>query len=249
MNAGRRVAAALCVVSAAFGAAAVTWSLLPARDAAGSGSRVLIGHTSDHLPNASAADWVTYADHVVVVTPVAEREIAPTALEIERGEGLIDRQLTMQVQSVVWSKPGVQTHAPQSFDWRAWGWQFTDGDLANRTAMAGEDEPRLEVGHQYLMAIVWEAARCAEGDPVKPAQWRGLGADAVVPFDKALIGRGEWQGTSRSAAEASADVKAHGPARSLEDALVGRGADALRTALDGARPGHPGAAPTAASCS
>lgn len=249
MNVGRRIAAATCAMSAGLGAAAVTWTLLPDAGAAQATERVLVGHTADHLPNATATDWVTYADHVVVVSPVAERELSPTALEIERGEGLIDRGLTLRVESVVWSRPHVATPAPESFDWRAWGWQFKDGDLSNRTVMAGEDAPRLETGHRYLMAIVWEDARCAVGDQVNPAQWRGLGADAIVPFDGAVIGQGEWEGSSRSAAEASAEVKANGAAQTLEDRLVGRGLADLRSALDGVRPDNQRRSPGGELCS
>ncbi|MFE9247992.1 hypothetical protein [Streptomyces sp. NPDC007088] len=90
---------------------------------------------------------MTYADHVVAVTPVSEREIAPIASEIERGEGLIQREVTLKVTGVLWSRPG--STAPKSFPWVASGWQFTDGSTADRTETAAREDSRIESGHTY----------------------------------------------------------------------------------------------------
>jgi hypothetical protein len=231
----------------ALTAAGVTWALLPAAGTAPEARGPVVAHAADHLPNETAEDWVSHADHVVVATPVEEVEIPPTATELARGEGLVDRQLTLAVDSVLWSRSRPALPAPERLDWQAFGWQFENGDLADRVELAAEDAPRLELGHQYILAIRWEEARCAEGD-VSPARWAGLGADAIVPFDAGTIGEGEWQGTPRSSAAAAAAVRAHGPARSLEDRLVGRGRAELRSALEAARPATPAVAAAPASC-
>ena len=205
-------------------AAALTWTTVSAGDdrvpsARQSAPAVTVGHAADHLPNESATDWVTYADHVVLVSPVSETEVPPSATEVARGEGLIGRSLDLRVERVLWSREGGPA-APEQIDWHAFGWQFTGGDLSARTPLAAEDAPRLEVGHQYVLAVRWEPARCTEGDTV-PARWQGLGADAIVPADSGVIGRGELEGSYRSVARTRARPKAPSVGTSLEDQLAG----------------------------
>ncbi|NRQ33750.1 hypothetical protein HII36_18105 [Nonomuraea sp. NN258] len=196
---------------------------------------LIIAHGSDRRPNQTASDWVTYADHVVAVTPTAATELDPGRAARERGEGLILRRLELRVDNVLWSRPGVAQPAPRSFPWLAHGWQFTEGDLAHRSKMAGEGAPRMELGHSYIMAIAWEPERCSPGDHV-PAQWRGLGADSTLPYDAGVIGNGETEGRVQSAAEALAAAVPDGLAPSLEDQMTGRDANALTTALTTAQP-------------
>ncbi|WP_437012917.1 hypothetical protein [Streptomyces sp. enrichment culture] len=64
---------------------------------------MILAHGADRHPAQTATDWVTYADHVVEVTPVSEREIAPSQDEADRGEGLILRKVTLRVDKVLWS--------------------------------------------------------------------------------------------------------------------------------------------------
>ncbi|MFF7265923.1 hypothetical protein ACFZCL_37370 [Streptomyces sp. NPDC008159] len=154
---------------------------------------------------------MTYADHVVAVTPVAEREISPTAEELEHGEGLILRDVTLRVDDVLWSSDTPGKPAPTSFAWVAHGWPFTGGDTAHREKMTGEHQPRIELGHSYVMAIEWQ-----------PPVW------------------GESQGSVTSAARALAAAKAEDdpedPNHSLEDQLTGKGASDLARALQNAEP-------------
>lgn len=226
-----RVLTAAAGIATALAAAGATWLILMA---GGSSPAVIVGSGADLLPNQTAQDWVTYADHVVAVTPVSEAEVPPTAQELARGEGLIGRTLELRVDAVVWSRRDAVAPPPTQFTWQAFGWQFTDGDLANRVPLAAEDAPRLELGHRYLLAINWQEQRCSEGD-FEPAHWEGLGADAIVPYDGAVIGQGEYQGSQRSVAQARSDARAAGAA-ALEDQLVGQGAGALRSALVSAKP-------------
>ncbi|MDX2939038.1 hypothetical protein [Streptomyces ipomoeae] len=254
--------ATLVGTAAAVTAAAVCATVLvrhevtndPSRpEAAGAATNpggVIIAHGSDRHPSQTAADWVTYADHVVAVTPVSEREISPTAEELENGEGLILRDVTLRVDDVLWSSDTPGKPAPTSFEWVAHGWQFTEGDTANRTEMAGEHQPRIELGHSYVMAIEWQPPVCAEEDEI-PGQWRGLGSDSNIPFDGKVLGRGESEGTATTTARALSAAKAEtdpdDPNYSLEDQLIGKSATALTEALQKAEPTETGASTTAST--
>lgn len=229
----RLVLAGACAATLAV-AAGVTHAALVSDRAAPSAAAISVGHAADHLPNATAVDWVSYADHVVLVSPVAEEVVPPTATEVERGEGLIGRRLGMRVDHVLWSAKGVEA-APEQFDWQAFGWQFADGDLGAAVPLAAEDAPRLELGHQYVLAIRWEAARCSDGDHV-PAQWQGLGADAMVPADGGIIGQGELEGTEQSLARARTRAAATPSDPTLEEELAGRAIGELASVLAAARP-------------
>ncbi|MGP3938400.1 hypothetical protein [Streptomyces sp. 6N106] len=200
---------------------------------------VIVGQGADHLPNRTASDWVTYADHVLVVSATSEKEVAPTQQEVERGEGTVGRTVALTVDKVLWSRPDAPRPAPDAWEYSAMGWQFQDGDTGKRTKMALVDQPRVEPGHRYVMAIRWEAAACSPGDDPEPAQWRGLGEGSEVPFDSGVIGQGELEGRPRTAAQArSAKLKA-GDNAGLEDQLAGRGEDALVQELNAAHPHEP----------
>lgn len=207
-------------------------------------------HGADRRPDTTASDWVTYADYVVVVTPVSDTELPPTAIEVERGEGLILRKLELRVDEVLWRRPGRVAAAPETFTWTAHGWQFSDNDPANRVEMAARDEPRVETGHSYVMAIVHTPARCSPGD-FSPAGWRGLGTDSIIPFDGGVLGQGEEEGETRSAAASRAKVKPDEPNFSLEDRVVGTSKTNLRGLLERAKPTPAqqfGPSPESANC-
>ncbi|BFO21165.1 hypothetical protein SHKM778_75530 [Streptomyces sp. KM77-8] len=239
----RRLTVASLGVSAALTAALFTGIALSVPDHAASAHQagpsrdVLIGHGADHLPSQSAQDWVTYADHVVVASAVSDREVPASTQELERGEGVIGRTVTLKVDKVLWSRDGAAQPAPATWDYSAMGWEFTDGSTDNRTRMAVAEQPRVEVGHTYIMALTWEQQQCAEGDGVQPAQWRGLGEGSEIPFDDAVIGNGELEGRTQTTQQAkSAAADAVDADDSLEDQMAGRTADALIHALVTAQP-------------
>lgn len=70
-----------------------------------SAQKVISVNAEDRLPNRTAGDLVTYADHVVLVTVTAEKPIPPSEDEIARGEGIVMRDLAMRVDDVLWSSP------------------------------------------------------------------------------------------------------------------------------------------------
>lgn len=240
MRTRTRIAAAAGVIAAAAVtgiavAAFVTPATDPEAQAAPEQPEVMLGHGDDHLPNITAADWVTYADHVIVVEAVSEAAISPGAEELERGEGIIGRNISLTIEEVLWSREGATVAAPATWEYSGLGWHFKDGDLDGAMEMALYDSPRIEVGHQYVMAIRWEKAICDEDGEYTPAQWRGLGEGSEVPYDDNTIGNGESEGTVQSAADfaaASEDVVDQG----IEEELVGQSGDAIVAALNSAVP-------------
>lgn len=198
---------------------------------------VLLADGAGWKPGQTLDDWVTYGDYVLAVTPTDETEVPPDESEIKRGDGTISRQLTLRVDDVVWSSPLADRPAPVSMPFRAWGWHFANGDLNDRTEMAAADAPRVEKGHQYLIAVAWQQARCTPGDVV-PARWRVLGSDAIVPYDDQTVGQGENEGSGQTVSQAAALAKTSGPDVPVEAKLAGKsGSAAVRGALQTTAPG------------
>jgi hypothetical protein len=195
---------------------------------------VVMVEGADHLPSEAAADWVTYADHVVVVSAVAEATVPPTQLELDRGEGLIGRTVTLEISEVLWSREGAPMAAPTTWEYAAIGAQFIDGDTTAPLEMALHERPRVEVGHTYVMAIRWEVERCEEGE-TEPAQWRGLGEGSEIPFDDAVLGNGELEGDIQSAQQFAA-AAAEETVIGLEEQVAGQTVDALVSELEAATP-------------
>ncbi len=187
-----------------------------------------------HLPDQSARDWVTYADHVVSATVVAE-----TALDKKRagGDRWQSRRVTLAVDDVLWSADRPRAGLPAQFDVDGWGWR-SDGS-GGRARQAGEGVPRLEPGHAYVLALAWEEARCSAGDPMSPAQWSALGHDSVVPFDQGVVGTGESAGQVQTALRTRPASGPDDPNFTFEDEMHGRGSEDLRRALRDTAPGVP----------
>jgi hypothetical protein len=228
-----RIAAAAGLVAAAS-ATGIAIAALLAPAGPGAADEVLLGLGSDNYPSVTAEDWVTYADHVVVVEAVSEATISPDAEELERGEGIIGRTVSLTVEDVLWSREGAPVAAPGAWDFNASGWHFSEGDTENAVEMALADTPRVEVGHQYVMAIRWEAATCSDDGDFTPAKWRGLGEGSAVPFDDGVLGNGESEGTVQDAEAFAAAADVH-PDQGVEEILAGQGADAIASALEEAK--------------
>jgi hypothetical protein len=236
-----RIAAAVGIIAAASATGIIVAAIAaPAarpdgQETAAPASEVMLGQGSDHLPSVTASDWVTYADHVIVVEAVSEKAIAPSAEEVERGEGVIGRIISLTVEDVLWTREGATHAAPATWDYSGLGWAFSDGDTAAAVEMAFHDLPRIEVGHQYVMAIRWEAAVCDEDGEYTPAMWRGLGEGSEIPYDGDTIGNGESEGTVQDTAAFAAAAEDE-PDQGVEELLVGQSADAIVTALQSAQP-------------
>ncbi|MDA1361701.1 hypothetical protein O1R50_18885 [Glycomyces luteolus] len=189
----------------------------------------------DHLPSETAADWVTYADHVVVVNAVSEISVPPTQIELDRGEGLIGRIVTLEISEILWSREGAPVAPPDTWDYSAIGAQFTEGNTAEPYEMALHERPRVEVGHSYVMAIRWEPERCEDGES-EPAQWRGLGEGSEIPYDDAALGNGELEGEIQSPQQFGAAAEEDVTVGGLEEQVAGQSADALVAELESAVP-------------
>lgn len=191
---------------------------------------------SDHLPNTTAASWVTYADHVVVATAISEVTGEPSAVEIERGEGLIPRTVNFKVDDLIWSAERPAQSAPTTFELAAYGAIFSGGGIKSARPMALKGTPRLEEGHTYIIALVWDDERCPSGDARIPASWRTLGSGSVLPYDSATIGDGELAGRTQSAEETREQYKPNDPNTEFRASVVGKDVSALKIALDSAEP-------------
>lgn len=187
---------------------------------------VLLGIGEDRLPNESAADVVTFADHVAIVTVIDDEELPVAKEDLDRGEGLVQRSVHMSVDKVLWSTKSARP-APDEIDWRVLGWNF-EGDVVNRTAMAAEDSPRFDVGHTYVVALDWEQPNCSKG-----GRWTTLGGSFNAPYEDETIGVGEFEGQAVAKADL-ADVRP--PGDGLRSSLWGGSADDLVKALRRARP-------------
>jgi hypothetical protein len=240
MNTRIRVAAAAGVIAvASVTGIALAALAAPAADpedpTAAASQEVLLGEGTDNLPSVTASDWVTYADHVIVVEAVSEASIAPGAEEIERGEGVIGRTVALTVEDVLWSRDGAPRAAPASWNYSALGWHFTDGDTADPVKLALSEFPRVEVGHQYVMAIRWQPALCDEDGEYAPAQWLGLGEGSEIPYDDGILGNGESEGAVQNATAFAAAAEDE-PDQGIEELLAGQSADAIVSALAEAVP-------------
>ncbi|MFI6575031.1 hypothetical protein ACIBFB_04465 [Nocardiopsis sp. NPDC050513] len=68
-------------------------------------------------PGATAQDWVTYADHVILARAVDQEVQEPTPIEVERGEGMVGRTVTLEVRRVLWSAPDPAQPAPEVYEY------------------------------------------------------------------------------------------------------------------------------------
>ena len=201
-------------------------------------TRIVTGE--DRLPSSTAEDWVTYADYVVIATPVKESEIGPEKGEVEIGEGAILRSIEMRVDRILWGTSSPATPAPTSFSWAGVGWTF-NGGVDSRTLMVAGNQPRVQTGHSYILAIDWEPDPCTDGSR---GRWRGLGGDSVLPYDEGKIGVGEYEGRERTLDEASTDARKRKESAERTETdmpvsalLVGANADELEQVLNDQKPG------------
>jgi hypothetical protein len=199
------------------------------------GSATVSAELSDRFPSTTAEDWVTYADFAAEVEVADERSSAPSAEDLKRGEGDLERTVILSIEDVLWRAPGGEP-PPTELEYSALGWRFDDADANERKAIVADDRPRLEVGHKYVLAFHWQAERCYEGDGVIPAHWNGLGAGSVLPYADDTIGVGEFAGERRDLDEARADAEEL-PDDSVAAAAVGQDAHVIAAMLDATQPG------------
>lgn len=141
------------------------------------------GADSELLPSSSTTDWVTYGDVAVRARALEIVEVPPSAEERQAGEGIIGRQVKFGVEDIVWEQPSRNVDAPQTVVIDAGGWAF-HGDSRQRLEVSGS--PEFVVGHDYLLVLA-NTRMSSEDSPV----WMPIGNGAMLPFDDAIVGRGE----------------------------------------------------------
>lgn len=143
------------------------------------------GYESDggsaRLPFDRLIDWVSYGDAAVMITVVKAEEVAASPAEVERGEGLIGRRLTVRVNDVLWRHPDAST-APKSFAFDGFPWLLREGE---RIRTATPQNGWLTVGEQYL-AIVTRYKPEGWG-PINPQTVFHLNNGRMPPADEGSL--------------------------------------------------------------
>lgn len=230
-----RIAIGLTLAATVSIGATVGWNLTR-EDSHRSSARTFV-HLDDKYPSDYPEDWTSHAEHVVTVTAMREDKVEPLDEELERGEGIIGRVVNLRVEEVLWSQDGAP-RVPETVQWDALGWSFSDGDLSDPVPMVASGTPRVEVGHKYVIALNFEDDRC---DDPEAGTWTGLGSGGVLPADEGVLGVGESEGvirdgrraktTARTPNERSTDAQ-----RPIAESMVGQDASQLIHLLETADP-------------
>ncbi len=191
---------------------------------------VVLGEARDRTGSRTVGDWVTYADHLLIVTVTGEVRQAPGAAEVERDGGMIGRTVQLRVDDVLGSPPATPMAAPRNLALQAAGWMSGAGDATVKVALRGS--ARLEVGHTYVKAVEWADDLCSD-DPAR-GTWEGLGSGDTIPFDAGVLGAGEFEGRVLTLDEAKRRWRDGSP--SVRFAMAGASIDTLIATLRGASP-------------
>lgn len=169
-----------------------------------------VADTDAPFPDRTASDVVSYADHVVLVTAIserdAERDLATTPSP--RSEPTIPRRITFEIDQTLWSRPAAPP-PPERLTAVWWGWLVRDG---RRVPFVVNGTPWVVVGGQYVMPIAYDGAVFTSIQPF-----------AVFRFDEGAVVL-EEQATplSREIANASRDGVASVFANAVPDPLAVR---------------------------
>lgn len=186
---------------------------------------VLAPSDLNYFVSATAEDWARNADYVVEASVVSEAQTG-----VQRGpdgERSVGRTVELKTDQILWQREQPAHTLSSTFRLDAAGWAVQDG---SNVPIAYEQTPRFEVGHSYVVALVWKPRACAEGDGVIPAHWIPLGPEAAVPADGGRLGYGESEGGD---VEGRVDQTAPG---SLERQLLGEETIAVRRVLNELEP-------------
>lgn len=156
------------------------------------------GIASKALPDTTAQDWVTYGDHLVLVTVTEEFRPPPPEEDVKRGEGIRGRSVMLELDSdVLWSRPtlGKSTpDLPKTLKTLAGAWVF-HGDVERR--LVGGGDPWMQVGYQYLAIFIFGRDGSTGDEPAGWAMFRAVPlVNGVVtdvadrsPFHAAIVGK------------------------------------------------------------
>ena len=114
---------------------------------------IVTAEGADQFPDDGLADWVSYADAVVVATVKSERQM-PFSPDVEENkEGYVGRIVEVLVDDVLWfSRASSATLAQNDIkEMLVFGWLLKEERLI---PMSSTNAPRLEVGGQYILPLV-----------------------------------------------------------------------------------------------
>lgn len=176
----------------------------------------------EYVASEQPADWAAVADVVVVAKATHEKAHAPAQSETTVDSNLIGRTVTVEPTETIWRAAESKRELPKSIDLTASGWVTNDGETSEVNLGYGS---RVEVGHTYVLALVWAEEICGE-DP-QPAEWAIIGSEGALPIDDGVVGKGEIG----AAVKASVDVSTTTPGSVLALA-AGKSSAAVGAALD-----------------
>lgn len=143
-------------------------------------------------PSQALEDWEAYADGIVLAHVDSERRQSAPRSETATGEGrdLVGREIDVQITKVIWFDPAATQQLSSTVTMIPAGW-FTNGEGLAEAVFGGS---RLEVGHDYVIALKWYPEVKEDGKVVDPAQWGVIGSGGTLPSDDGTIGVGEYLG-------------------------------------------------------
>lgn len=170
---------------------------------------VSVGNATPAFPSEQITDWVSYADHVVYFTVLAERELPLGEHEQTVGEGMVDREVTVRIDQIVWSSSGaLAPPLPDQLAIGTWGWTLHRNQ---KEPFVAPGAPRLEVGNSYLAA--WRF------DP--DDGWGPHTFSSLLPVDESSVALRD---------------PLHDPADEAVSALAGKTPDEVRATLHATAP-------------
>jgi hypothetical protein len=142
-------------------------------DAASVATKTVRIQGASRFPDTGLRDWASLADHIVIFTVAADREVnAATTEELAAGEYAIGREAMLSIDRRLWSAPGAPA-LPAKITMDVKGWAVANGQ---RYVMVADGEPRLEVGQRYLAPLLLM-------DDRQPAEWWPLTVSSMLQLD------------------------------------------------------------------
>lgn len=113
---------------------------------------IVTAEGADQFPDDGLADWVSYADAVVVATVKSERQL-PFSPDVEENkEGYVGRIVEVVIDEVLWLSSGSAKLVQKDIkEMLVFGWLLKEERLI---PMSSTKAPRLEVGGQYILPLV-----------------------------------------------------------------------------------------------
>lgn len=140
-------------------------------------TRALPSEFSERFNAQTLRDVVSLADAVAVVTLVDDREIGLSREEKRRGEGSSGRELTLEVEQVIWRRKGASSSPPRQFKTLGLGYIYSDG---KRHVPGSEGSFDFETGERYLVALL-DYSREPDAGPTE--RWGALSQRVIIQLD------------------------------------------------------------------